>query len=310
MRDVLGGLGLSLGGSKKKPVEADDNSSEDDEEEDGMDAVADDPEHKMQDFFDMVDLIRELTVSLDEDILKVTEKHHAVVHATGKQKIKDANTELSTCMATISEKTKDIKGMLKDMEQENKAYKSKYRHLTSNVRIRETQYSTLSRVFVARINKYNDLQTDNKKKVEKGIKTALLAVNPDVSEEDVQRVIKTGTQDIFSIKDLQIASSTQNEINHRHKQILQLEKSIIELHEMFLDMAVLVDAQGEMIDRIEFSVDQSQSFVEQVVKSTAEAKVAQSAARKKQVWIAICALVCLGLIVLTVVLGVVLTNKK
>lgn len=32
---------------------------------------------------------------------------------------------------------------------------------------------------------------------------------------------------------------------------MALEASLIELHEMFVDMAILVESQGKMIDRIE-----------------------------------------------------------
>ena len=33
--------------------------------------------------------------------------------------------------------------------------------------------------------------------------------------------------------------------------MLELERSLMELHQIFLDMAVLVEAQGEMLDNIE-----------------------------------------------------------
>jgi Syntaxin len=42
-------------------------------------------------------------------------------------------------------------------------------------------------------------------------------------------------------------------IKEQHKDILELEKSIIELHQIFVDMAALVDAQGELIDQIEYN---------------------------------------------------------
>lgn len=34
----------------------------------------------------------------------------------------------------------------------------------------------------------------------------------------------------------------------------ELEQSLLELHQIFLDMAVLVEAQGEMLDNIEKQV--------------------------------------------------------
>ena len=44
---------------------------------------------------------------------------------------------------------------------------------------------------------------------------------------------------------------TLNEINERHQAVKELEKQLLSLHQIFLDMAVLVEAQGEMLDNIE-----------------------------------------------------------
>jgi len=41
------------------------------------------------------------------------------------------------------------------------------------------------------------------------------------------------------------------EINERHQQVKELEKSLLELHQMFLDMAVLIEQQGVQLDNIE-----------------------------------------------------------
>lgn len=47
---------------------------------------------------------------------------------------------------------------------------------------------------------------------------------------------------------------TLNEINERHEAVKQLNKSLVELSQMFTDMAVLVEQQGVMINNIETQV--------------------------------------------------------
>lgn len=44
------------------------------------------------------------------------------------------------------------------------------------------------------------------------------------------------------------------EIQERHEAVKDLEDSLADLHQIFLDMSVLVDAQGEMLDNIEQQV--------------------------------------------------------
>ena len=44
------------------------------------------------------------------------------------------------------------------------------------------------------------------------------------------------------------------EIQERHEAVNDLETSLVDLHQIFLDMSVLVEAQGEMLDNIEQQV--------------------------------------------------------
>ena len=43
---------------------------------------------------------------------------------------------------------------------------------------------------------------------------------------------------------------TINDIENRHEMFMSLEKSITELHDMFIDIATLIESQGEMVNRI------------------------------------------------------------
>ena len=93
------------------------------------------------------------------------------------------------------------------------------------------------------------------------------------------------------------AKQSLADIEARHGDIMKLEKSIKELHDMFIDMAALVQTQvqstivyrfllmfsflqGEMIDRIEFNVVQSENYVTAANKDTKQAVRFQSAARR------------------------------
>lgn len=51
------------------------------------------------------------------------------------------------------------------------------------------------------------------------------------------------------------------EIQERHRAVKDLEQSLLELHQIFLDMAVLVEAQGEMLDNIGQQVRHETAYV-------------------------------------------------
>ena len=44
---------------------------------------------------------------------------------------------------------------------------------------------------------------------------------------------------------------TLTEIDERHKAVKELERSMVDMHWMFMDMAVLVEEQGAQLDNIE-----------------------------------------------------------
>lgn len=48
--------------------------------------------------------------------------------------------------------------------------------------------------------------------------------------------------------------SVLEEVRDTYHDVRRLEASIIELHKMFMDLALLVDRQGEMLDQIEYQV--------------------------------------------------------
>ena len=50
-------------------------------------------------------------------------------------------------------------------------------------------------------------------------------------------------------------------MENRHEMLLNLEKPISELHEMFLDVTQLIESQGEVVNRIGiFSIDDCPCF--------------------------------------------------
>jgi t-SNARE complex subunit (syntaxin) len=62
-------------------------------------------------------------------------------------------------------------------------------------------------------------------------------------------------------KNLDLSKQQLNEVQERNKELEQLEKNIIELHEMFKDMQELVESQGHTIDNIEANVNQTKDYV-------------------------------------------------
>nr|XP_010775891.1 PREDICTED: angiopoietin-related protein 2 [Notothenia coriiceps] len=113
------------------------------------------------------------------------------------------------------------------------------------------------------------------------------------TDEELEAMLEGGNSAVFSagIMESKITQQALNEIEARHKDIMRLESSIKELHDMFVDIAMLVENQGGMIDRIESNMDQSVGFVERAVADTKKAAKFQQEARRKQMMIFCCCVI-------------------
>ncbi|KAJ4879009.1 Syntaxin-related protein KNOLLE [Raphanus sativus] len=87
------------------------------------------------------------------------------------------------------------------------------------------------------------------------------------------------------------------EIQDRYDAAKEIEKSLLELHQVFLDMAVMVEAQGEQMDEIEHHVMNASHYVKDGANELKTAKNHQRSSRK---------CMCVGIIVLLLIILVVL----
>jgi t-SNARE complex subunit (syntaxin) len=85
-------------------------------------------------------------------------------------------------------------------------------------------------------------------------------------------------------------------VEDKYKDVLTLEASVAELHQMFLDFALLTEKQGELLDQIEHQVKEASDYIDQGNQEMVEAIELQKSIRYKQ---------CLMLIIVLVVLGIV-----
>ncbi|VDM20986.1 unnamed protein product [Hydatigera taeniaeformis] len=99
----------------------------------------------------------------------------------------------------------------------------------------------------------------------------------------MEDMLESGNPQIFTqsiLADTQLARQTLSEIEARHQDIIKLEQSIKELHDMFQDLATLVDSQQETIDKIEYNVDQAKDYIETAKTDVEKAVVYQKKSRK------------------------------
>jgi len=249
----------------------------------------------MEEFFNEVVEIRENIDKIQANVEEVKKKHSAILSAP--QTDEKVKQELEDLMADIKKTANRVRSKLKVIEQ-NIEHEEQTNKSSADLRIRKTQHSTLSRKFVEVMTEYNRTQTDYRERCKGRIQRQLEITGRTTTNEELEEMLEQGNPAVFTqgiIMETQQARQTLADIEARHADIMKLENSIRELHDMFMDMAMLVENQGEMIDRIEYNVEHAVDYVQTATQDTKKALKYQSKARRKKIMIMIC-LAVLGVI--------------
>ncbi|KAG6922936.1 syntaxin 3, partial [Chelydra serpentina] len=279
----------------------------------------------MDEFFSEIEETRQNIEKIAEHVEGAKKLYSIILSAPiPEQKTKD---DLEQLTAEIKKIANSVRNKLKSME---RSIEQDEVRSSADLRIRKSQHSVLSRKFVDVMTKYNEAQVDFRERSKGRIQRQLEITGKNTTDEELEEMLESGNPSIFTsgIMDSQISKQALSEIEGRHKDIVRLESSIKELHDMFVDIAMLVENQGgvidnielnmmhavdhiekardetkkalvykkkahkgAMIDRIETNMDQSVGFVERAVAETKMAVKYQSEARRKKIMIMICCII-------------------
>lgn len=255
----------------------------------------------MDEFFSEIEETRLNIDKISEHVEEAKKLYSIILSAPiPEPKTKDDLEQLTT---EIKKRANNVRNKLKSMEKhiEDDEVRS-----SADLRIRKSQHSVLSRKFVEVMTKYNEAQVDFRERSKGRIQRQLEITGKKTTDEELEEMLESGNPAIFTsgIIDSQISKQALSEIEGRHKDIVRLESSIKELHDMFMDIAMLVENQGEMLDNIELNVMHTVDHVEKARDETKRAMKYQGQARKKLIIIIVVVVVLLGILALIIGLSV------
>ena len=167
----------------------------------------------------------------------------------------------------------------------------------SEKRMRQQTFRSVAQSFVDAVKNYQESQAGYETNIRNQLGRRLKIVNPTFTDAEVENVIDQGrAQQVFEsvIKDGtgQIAN-TLKDVMSQHEDIKALEKSILELMDMFQDMALLIEQQGEKLNSVEEQVNKANDYVESGTKALASANKSQKSKRK---YMCCCLIIGLGIL--------------
>lgn len=131
-------------------------------------------------------------------------------------------------------------------------------------RILKSQYAAMFRRFQQTMFLYNDTIALKQEKCKTFIVRQLEVAGKEVSEEEVNDMLHHGKWEVFNESLLTETSMTKaqlSEIEQRHKELVNLENQVKDLRDLFIQISLLVEEQGESINNIEVMVNSTKDYV-------------------------------------------------
>uniref|UniRef100_A0A7S4IGT6 t-SNARE coiled-coil homology domain-containing protein n=1 Tax=Prymnesium polylepis TaxID=72548 RepID=A0A7S4IGT6_9EUKA len=241
----------------------------------------------MQSFFDEVQEIKKIMSTIRYNIRQIEQNHGECLTAISAEQSKESSMRLEGLMKETNGAASQVRNKLKTLDLENKDF-ARRNEGASEARIRSNMHGTLTRKFVDLMAEYQEIQTKYKNKYRERGERQYRVVNPNATREEIDAALAGDQQEIFTQHILQGPGHAQArnalaDIQERHRDITRLETSIQELHQLFLDMSVLVESQGELLDQIEYTVSQSVNYTGKAVDELRSANKYQKKSPQKNV---------------------------
>ncbi|XP_056266055.1 syntaxin-3-like isoform X2 [Pseudoliparis swirei] len=199
----------------------------------------------MDDFFNQSEDIRSSIDKIDESVVEIKKLYSTILSApTSEQKTHD---DVEALTNEIKKSANNARNKLKSIERQLESNTDE--RASADFRIRKSQHAILAKKFVEVMTKYNEAQVDFRDKSKGRIARQLEITGKATTDEELEEMLEGGNSAVFTagIMDSKINQQALNEIEARHKDIMRLESSIKELHDMFVDIAMLVENQKQMM---------------------------------------------------------------
>lgn len=170
----------------------------------------------------------------------------------------------------IQRRGETLYGRLQDLRQENSQLQEKEGPSSAISRVAKAQGEALVHDFNAVMSDYNCAEEMQKIICWGRIKRQASILGTEISDEQLDVIVNKGGEGWAELShSLQIEGGrtscwAMNEIKGRHKELVELEARLREVHELFLQMAVLVDSQGSLLNNIEANVCKTEEYTEKV----------------------------------------------
>jgi syntaxin 1B/2/3 len=209
----------------------------------------------MPEFFDEVGQIKTLISLIRLNIKSIQEAYNKQVW--GSIDSPKNQKELEQLLEATNTAANQVRTRLNKMKQEN----SKLPAENQQKKTRTNMHSTLLNKFMTLMREYQSLQANYKERYREKLQRQAEIVKPGITNEEVEQMMHSGTEyfadQMLSDEKHTSAKGALVHIQEQSRELQQLEKSIQELNQLFVDLAAATEVSSGSIDEVTSTLNQS-----------------------------------------------------
>ncbi|KAI8067652.1 t-SNARE [Gilbertella persicaria] len=251
-------------------------------------------------FFNQLDKLKSDIDAINYHIDQIGNLHHTALTSLNEQQSRQTAMELEQAKATTQQLNMTLKQGIQALEQANRSLVE-----DADRNMRQSQTAALRKRFLDTIQRYQDVERNYQLKYRQRIERQIRIVKPDATQDEVDELMESDrppqifTQSLMTAGKQAQSKAVLSEVTKRHDDIKHIEKTIIELHQLFMDMQMMVEQQQATLDVVEHHANTTSNDIEQGnVFLTKAIATARSTRTKK--WC--CFFLCLGICVMIAIL--------
>ncbi|GER26985.1 syntaxin [Striga asiatica] len=275
--------------------------------ESGLNRQMNSGEIGLETFFNQVQVIEKQYEKLNAHLRKLQNSHEESKAITKAAAMKEIKRKMEKDVDEVGIIARSIKSKIEELDRQNLESRKKAGcgQGSGIDRSRTATTVALKKKFKDRMSEFQTLREDIHQEYREVVERRVFTVTGTrVDEQTIDKLIETGDSEQIFRKAIQEQGrgqvlDTLAEIQERHDAVRDLEKKLLDLQQIFLDIAVLVDAQGDMLDNIESQVSKAVDHVQRGTNTLQKAKSLQKNSRK---WM------CLAIFIFLIIVAVMVVN--
>lgn len=242
---------------------------------------------EMDKFFSQSKQIKDLLASINGRLSTLDNLYKTFIMGSEAEQSK-MEADIEKVLLLVNQASVDIKKLLDQLNNDNQRIEPIAEKGSGDIRMRTLHYASLLRQFSEAMKKFKKTQRLFSQKQQEQIKATYLIVRPYATMRELNKLFDaTGEMvmtrsDILKLGDKGDLAKHLAEVRARHENVVNIEKGISALNQMFIDLEVMVDEQGDVLESIEDSLEHIEDYLDEAAVNMQEARELKKAIRKKR----------------------------